>query len=212
VCTDDDDLARRVEVDRNYGASTSAWARFERREGRLAGFERAAFNFKLTDIQAAVGIAQIARIPGLLAERRRIAAEYARRLEGVAGLALPPRPATEDADAHQAFVCTWAPAPLEELAADRRAFDRAVVSREALREAVAAGGVAFSDAAQCLPELPVFRAPGEEGAAVRARFPVAFAAARLSFALPIFPGMTPEQIARVADTVVAGARKARAAA
>ena len=98
-----------------------------------------------------------------------------------------------------------------ELAADRRAFDRAVASRETLREAVTAGGVAFSDAAQCLPELPVFRAAGEEGAAVRARFPVAFAAARLSFALPIFPGMTSGQIARVADTVVAGARQARAA-
>ncbi len=49
-----------------------------------------AYNYRMTNIQAAIGLAQLERIDQLLAIRQRNAAHYQRRLASVAGLTLPP--------------------------------------------------------------------------------------------------------------------------
>ena len=49
-----------------------------------------AFNYRMTNIQAALGMAQLERIDDMIAIRRRNAAHYNRRLAGVPGLTLPP--------------------------------------------------------------------------------------------------------------------------
>jgi perosamine synthetase len=50
-----------------------------------------AYNYRMTNIQAAIGLAQLERIDELLAIRRRNAAHYKARLEGIPGLSLPPQ-------------------------------------------------------------------------------------------------------------------------
>jgi perosamine synthetase len=52
--------------------------------------DRLRFNYKMTDIQAAVGISQLARLDDFIATRRRIAQRYFRAFEPM-GLSLPPR-------------------------------------------------------------------------------------------------------------------------
>lgn len=47
------------------------------------------FNYRMTDIQAAIGRKQLVRLNSLVARRREIAARYAKRLQGIDGLALP---------------------------------------------------------------------------------------------------------------------------
>jgi perosamine synthetase len=47
------------------------------------------FNFRLTNLQAALGLAQIERIEAIVARKRWIGAEYGRQLAGVTGLQLP---------------------------------------------------------------------------------------------------------------------------
>jgi perosamine synthetase len=49
-----------------------------------------AYNYRMTNIQAAIGLAQLERIEDLLAIRKRNAAHYNRRLAGIPGLTLPP--------------------------------------------------------------------------------------------------------------------------
>jgi perosamine synthetase len=49
-----------------------------------------AFNYRMTNIQAALGLAQLERIEDLLAIRRRNAAHYSRRLAEIPGVTLPP--------------------------------------------------------------------------------------------------------------------------
>jgi perosamine synthetase len=200
VCTDDPRVVAHVETDRNYGAAVTAWARFQENVGRLQGFERLAFNAKLTDLQAAIGVPQVARLPGFIAERRRIAAAYRESLAGLPALELPVDPDDPEEHVYQAFVCLWKPEPVESLLADRAALQRAVSSVGVLRSEIAAGGVAVSDAGQFLPSLPVFRSrtaehdPGEA-------CPAAELAAKLTFALPIFPGMTEREVERVIQAV-----------
>ncbi len=51
------------------------------------------YNYRMTDIQAAVGREQLKRLPGIVARRRQLAAEYGRLLAPVEGLVTPLEPA-----------------------------------------------------------------------------------------------------------------------
>lgn len=57
--------------------------------GRRFYHEELGFNFRLTNMQAAIGVAQIQRIDDIVASKRRMGQEYNRRLKGVKGLQLP---------------------------------------------------------------------------------------------------------------------------
>ena len=51
---------------------------------------RRAFNFRMSNLQAAVGLAQVERLDELLTARRRVARAYTERLSGIPGITLPP--------------------------------------------------------------------------------------------------------------------------
>ena len=56
----------------------------------------AGFNYRLTNLQAAIGVAQMERVDSILARKRALAARYDAALAGTAGLVLPPRAAGAD--------------------------------------------------------------------------------------------------------------------
>lgn len=66
--------------------------------------DRPRFNYKLTDLQAALGLAQLKRLPRFLHRRRLLAARYGEALAGLP-LALPPTPA-DRTPAHYRYVVT----------------------------------------------------------------------------------------------------------
>ena len=57
--------------------------------GRRFFHEELGFNFRLTNLQAAIGIAQVQRIDEIVSLKRRMGQEYNRRLQDVSGLELP---------------------------------------------------------------------------------------------------------------------------
>jgi perosamine synthetase len=78
--------------------NNKAWADrafFLENQGRYADnpywHPELAYNYRMTNIQAAIGLAQLERIDELLAIRRRNAAHYRARLAGTPGLSLPPQ-------------------------------------------------------------------------------------------------------------------------
>ena len=54
--------------------------------------DRLRYNYKLTDMQAAMGIVQLERLPGLINRRRVLARRYANRLSGCPGIRIPVSP------------------------------------------------------------------------------------------------------------------------
>ena len=50
------------------------------------------FNYRMTDVQAAVGRKQLERLPELVARRRALASRYAELLGNIEGLSLPANP------------------------------------------------------------------------------------------------------------------------
>lgn len=77
ITTDDDELADRLRVLRNQGMR----ARYV--------YEMAGHNYRLTDLQAAVGIPQLARYAGIVAGRKANAARLTELLADVPGIAVP---------------------------------------------------------------------------------------------------------------------------
>lgn len=76
VTTQRDEIATRVKSIRNHGATGPAPGSDPTRPYAMGTFDMLGFNLRLSDIQAAVGVAQMRKLESLLAERKRIALRY----------------------------------------------------------------------------------------------------------------------------------------
>ena len=98
VTTNRDDLAALVRSQRNHGTSGQPDPSLEPPgPWTMAKFDNLGFNLRLSDIQSAVGVAQMTKLDTLLAERRRLALRYSELLAEVNSLA---RPTSGDLDGH----------------------------------------------------------------------------------------------------------------
>lgn len=93
VTTHDANLAAKVDTLRNHGASVSEEQRHHGpRPYILPEFSVLGFNYRMTDLQGALGLSQLAKLEPLLAERARWAAFYQSELGDVVWLRLPTEP------------------------------------------------------------------------------------------------------------------------
>jgi perosamine synthetase len=83
ITTADDALAGRIGLLRSHGGV---------REGGRFRFEAAGFNYRMSDILAAVGVAQMRRLDAFLENRRRVAGWYDERLAGAESVRIPGAP------------------------------------------------------------------------------------------------------------------------
>ena len=119
VTTDDVALAERMNQMRNHGATISEEQRHHgSRPYLLPDFNLLGFNYRMTDLQGAVGLVQLNKLEGFIEERARWAAYYQEQLSEIAWLRLPEEP-QQGRHAWQAFVTyvdpVTAPMPRNEL-------------------------------------------------------------------------------------------------
>ncbi|PRB09177.1 glutamine--scyllo-inositol aminotransferase [Microbacterium sp. MYb64] len=81
-----EDWARRARQLREHAMSVSAADRHRSTLPPAEEYTEVGFNFRMTDLQAAVGLVQLRRLPEIVARRRDLADRYRAGLEGVAGL------------------------------------------------------------------------------------------------------------------------------
>ena len=93
VTTDDAQLARRVDQMRNHGATVSEEQRHSGpRPYLLPEFDVLGYNYRMTDLQGAVGLVQLRKLDTFIDERARWAAWYRDALGGIPWLRLPDEP------------------------------------------------------------------------------------------------------------------------
>jgi perosamine synthetase len=180
VLTDDDGLADRLRRFRNHGIGTELAAR---RDWTYDMVELG-YNYRLTDVAAALGSSQLARIDAFLARRRELAAHYLRRLGGHPLLDVPVVAPGADPAWHFMFA---------QLRLDRLRADRGVVFR-----ALRAEGIGVN-----VHYIPVHRHSYYRQRFPGVSMPVAEAAYERLLTLPLFAGMTTAD----ADDVVAALDK-----
>lgn len=90
IVTDDDRLASVCRSLRNQGRSDNAIPTSgDNRQGSWLAHERLGYNYRLSEIPCAMGIAQMERLPEMLAKRRQIAGMYMNKLMGFEDIILP---------------------------------------------------------------------------------------------------------------------------
>ena len=94
IVTNDRTLAERLRRLRHQGMSLSDFARHNASPTMFEEYPEIGYNFRITDIQAAIGLAQLDRLNDLLARRRAVAECYQRALAGHSFL-IPPHVPTE---------------------------------------------------------------------------------------------------------------------
>jgi dTDP-4-amino-4,6-dideoxygalactose transaminase len=202
ICTNDVRAAEQMASDRSYGAVQSAWKRFQTGDGTPRGFSRLAFNLKLTDLQGALGLVQLERLPEFITRRRAIAQQYQSALSQFRRLQLPATAASDPRHVFQSYVCAWHPEDLDIPKQQARDLAAAESGLSRFKTFLRTRGIAVSEAAQFLSELPVF-----EQAGASEKWPRAFIASRLTFALPMFPSMTGEEISAVIAVIEESLRR-----
>jgi dTDP-4-amino-4,6-dideoxygalactose transaminase len=92
ITTNDDAAAGRMRAMRAHSASVSMLARHTDRNVVLEGYAEVGFNYKMTDIEGAMGVVQMGRLDEIVSERRRLAKRYEAMLGGDERLELPDEP------------------------------------------------------------------------------------------------------------------------
>ena len=85
LVTPDPDVAARLRRLREHGMDMSAAARHASRQPVIEHYVELGFNFRMTDIQAAVGLVQLGKLGQLIARRRVLAQRYQQLLAGIPG-------------------------------------------------------------------------------------------------------------------------------
>ena len=178
ITTGDERLADRAAMLRNHGASISEEARHQGPTPfLLPDFDEVGFNYRMTDLQAAVGLVQLRKLDGFVDERRKWAAWYSNELAEIDWLTAPLVPDGYD-HAWQSYVTLVeddCPAPRNELML--RLQERGISTRPGTHAVTELGAYA-----EC-----------------NGQFPVAARLQEQTMALPLHNRMTPDDFAYVID-------------
>ena len=173
VTTADAAIKARIDSERNQGrAPDMGWL----------DHDRLGFNYRLSDIASAIGLAQLERLDGMLAGRARAAASYREALADIEGLELP----------------------CEDSGGDRRGWFVFVVQLPRGRDRHATILALREHGVQSKPYLPAIHLMSlyrETYGHREGEFPVCEDVAARSIALPFFPELSEDQVERVATAL-----------
>jgi len=175
VTLGDEAMKARIDSERNQGrAPDMGWL----------DHDRLGFNYRLSDVACALGLAQLERLDAMLAARARVAGSYREALAGIEGLGLP---CADSGGAQRGWFVFVVQLPHG-------------VDRDATIRALAAQQI------QSKPYLPAIHLMSfyrERFGHMEGEFPVCEDIAARSMALPFFPEMTEGQVARVCEALCA---------
>jgi perosamine synthetase len=167
-------------------AEEAARIRSERNQGRAVDMDwldhdRLGFNYRLSDVAAAIGLAQVRKLDRMLAERERVAGFYEAALSGLEGVELPVFGAGQERRSWFVY-----PVRLPEGA-----------DRDEVIKRLAQAGVPAKAYLPCVHLFPHLRALGYgEG-----DFPVAESISARSLALPFHTSLAEADVQRVAEAL-----------
>ncbi|HTL69063.1 MAG TPA: DegT/DnrJ/EryC1/StrS family aminotransferase [Lacunisphaera sp.] len=88
ITTDRADFAAKLRLLRQHGMSVNDLQRHGAKTVVTEEYPVLGYNYRLTDVQAALGLAQLRRVPAIVARRREIAARYDAAFAGTPGVAI----------------------------------------------------------------------------------------------------------------------------
>ena len=182
ITTQSDGLAEKLRRLRDHGAAmTDLQRHMGARPYLLADHPDAGYNQRMTDLQAALGAAQMDRAQAIIDERRRLAAVYDQAFAKLTWLKTPVRPEGYG-HGYQSYPCLFQPEPIVP-----QAVKRVNAKRNEWMDRLQQAGISTRPATHAVHMLTYYR---EKYGLKAEDFPMAFAANDCSISLPLFHGMT----------------------
>jgi perosamine synthetase len=200
ITTQNDQLATKLRRLRDHGAAITD---LQRHQGPkpylLADHPEAGYNQRMTDLQAALGSAQMDRAPEIVNERYRLATRYDLALSNLSWLQIPAQ-VVGSRHGYQSYPCLFLP-EIVKLAAKNRDVDQIKKigeSRNAWMDRLQQAGISTRPATHAVHMLAYYR---HKYLHQPEDFPFAFAANDCSISLPLFHGLTIAEQDYVIDQV-----------
>jgi dTDP-4-amino-4,6-dideoxygalactose transaminase len=187
IVTDSQDIVQTCREMRNYGASVPAWQRHHEGISKLPFYSRTGFNFKLTDIQAAIGLEQLKKLPEMISRRQKVALRYSEALSHLSWIVLPKELPGRN-HIYQSYVCAL-----------RRNGTDSSPSRESVYSSLQRAGIAVVQGAQNIGAIDLYK---RRFGWREHDWPNAAFADANTFALPIYPSLTAQHQDHVISTLI----------
>ena len=182
ILTNDHALAKRLRELRTHGSTVSASDREKGKGFLLPEHNEAGFNYRMTDIQAAVGLAQSVKLDFIIREKRKLARFYNTLIADMLPEFIPPVEPEGYFHTYQSYVCMW---DYKKLGLD--SVEAGGAYRNALLQNLEDIGIATRQGTHAIHLLGYYKnrfgyAPED--------YPNAYACDRLSITLPLYVGMS----------------------
>ena len=187
LTTSDGSIAARLRRLREHGMDISAADRHRSQQPVIEHYIEVGFNFRMTDIQAAIGLVQLRKLTEMVARRRVLARRYQQLLSGIPGLLTAEDPPYGETN-YQSF---WMLLPGE-----------SAVSRDDLMRLLADAGISARRGIMAAHLEPAY-------ADVRPSLPVTERLTGHSLILPLFHEMTQSQQEHVVSVVTSALTNSR---
>ena len=184
VLTDNKEFATRLRELRSHGNSVSAADRDKGKGFLLPEFNVAGFNYRMTDIQGGMGLAQVKKLDFIIEEKRRRASYYDALIKERIPELIPPTEPEGYYHTYQSYVCM--------LDIDKLGFSSSEEGgefRNKLLEILEERGIATRQGTHAVHTLGYYR---NRFGYKNEDYPHAFACDRLSITLPLYVQMTDE--------------------
>ena len=173
LTTNDEEMAARVRRLRQHAMTVSDLARHSSSRVVIEHYDEVGYNYRMTDLQAAIGLVQLRRLDKMLLRRRELAERYTQRLSNL-GWLVPPREPSDCRHSFQSYMV--------------RLTEDAPISRDALMQELLDHGIASRRGIMAIHrELPY------RDQAVEARLPETGLVTDTSIILPLFYEMKEEE-------------------
>jgi dTDP-4-amino-4,6-dideoxygalactose transaminase len=192
ITTEDDALAAKIAVASLHGMDRDAWKRYDSSGSWFYEIHDTGFKYNLSDVHAAIGVAQLRRADELMGRRQAIATAYNDAFRDDPALEIP---VTEPGVVHawHLYVLRLRPPALK-------------ISRNRFLEVLRERGVGTS--VHCIPLNTMAFYQNRYGYRT-GDFPIAEKVYSRCLSLPIFPAMSDEDVAYVIESVLKTARENR---
>lgn len=197
LITNNSNLADTVSQLKDHGASKSDLQRHKEKGGSLLpDFNMRGYNYRMTDMQGALGVCQMEKKEYIMNGRRDTAAKYDIALQDIPQL-IPPYTPKGYKHGYQSYVCIFTDGEdISDLTKDQ--IDRINIKRNIFMEKLEAKNIATRQGTHAVHTLGYYKTKNnfhDED------FLMSYAADRLSIALPLYAGMSDEEFAYVISNI-----------
>lgn len=197
LITDNEDIANKVSQLKDHGASKSDLQRHKEKGGSLLpDFTMRGYNYRMTDMQGALGVCQMDRKEYIMNGRREVASKYDEVLKDISQLVSPYIPENYK-HGYQSYVCIFTDG--EDISnLTKEQIDRINIKRNIFMEKLEEMTIATRQGTHAVHTLGYYK---NKNNFKDEDFLMSYAADRLSIALPLYAGMTNEEFDYVISNI-----------